>query len=291
MPSWDSVQSEVLETTNDVVRKGLEEGFAALRTHIDTLAAENAVLKEQLVRSEAKADRALAAVGERLSGFERRFQASERSRRSANLVIHGIPEQDGLSLETAVTRACREAGVPEVTFVQVSRAGQPRDGPGQACNGSQASVRPCVVQLQSVTAKHALFKASAAFRARGLKLDDDLTLEQREVRTGLKGVATALAANGQRPYWRQERMFFTENSRRKQWQAGMDIPMATGTTTQQRTRPARPPQRPAGPSIQAQVPAPLPMPPPRPYQNAFAQLQDAPVMHGKSLPATSTCPW
>ena len=80
---------------------------------------------------------------------------------------------------------------------------------------SGASIRPCLVLVcfADVPAEHRALKSSKDLRARKIVLDGDLTSMQRRTRQGRLIRFHALKRDGKRPFWRYDRLLYTENGR------------------------------------------------------------------------------
>ena len=86
----------------------VETKLADMAKLLDQLAAENASLKRDLAASSETQQRALMAeqaeghrLADRLDELQRSQRSAERTQRSANLVVHCLPETDGVSPEAA----------------------------------------------------------------------------------------------------------------------------------------------------------------------------------------------
>lgn len=165
-------------------------------------------------------------------------ERQDRASRACHLVVKGLAEapNDHPNLE----------GVPALfpgcaaTVVEAFRLGRPREGAG-------ALPRPVLVKFSSVSAKHAALKHSKDLRNRRIYLDNDLTQLQRDQRTRKRDRYQQLKAQGMKPFWRDERLFFYENGRIREDR----VPPPAAPAS-----PAPPPPAPSGAPLSAGAPAP-----------------------------------
>ena len=208
----------------------VETKLADMAKLLDQLAAENASLKRDLAASSETQQRALMAeqaeghrLADRLDELQRSQRSAERTQRSANLVVHCLPETDGVSPEAAFSRASADAGLPETTFLSATRLGRQRQAGGKP--------RPLLVKLPTEEAKHELFGRSQAFRQFRVFLDDDLSLAEQASRRSQMPDFMALKRAGLKPYWRLDRILYNQGGRPRQHLPGQQIPAAAGART------------------------------------------------------------
>lgn len=226
-----SITTTIRQDMGDTVQAAVEQGIAGFAEQFRRLQARQDRLSAALVASEAKVD----TLTERVTALKRFTERSELTRRRNNLVVYGLEEQAGVDAERAFARAAATAGHTEVTWLSVTRVGRPRERAapfgaraGTAPPAAAPGGRPVLVCFGSADRKHALFKHARQFREAGVKLSDDLTPAQRAVRTELQDAFKALQGHNLTPFWRQERLFYTDGGVRKQYRSGDDMPARPG---------------------------------------------------------------
>ena len=195
------------------MRDAVKKEFGGFETRVEKLIDEklNAFGKEQEAKFEAKMvatvaryEAVLETFHNRVAYLERQLDVQVRTSRANNLVIFGLPEdtaQPERNLQDKVTELFPgSSSAPSAATLEVRRLGRPREGAG-------VKPRPVLAKFVSSPAKHAALQHSKTLRARRIYLDTDLTPAQQRIRTAGRDRFAALKAAGEKPFWREERLF------------------------------------------------------------------------------------
>ena len=231
------------------VQADVQEQLEQLAEQVAALQADNTQLRQIVADDRERAAAQHAAMADTVKGLEMQLESVQRTMRSQNILVQGLPEIPGVTPEQALVRACADAGLAEPpAFSSASRVGKPREAPN-------SRPRPLLVKFYSTAAKHQLFARSKQLRDRAVYLDDDLTRAQQATRRDLMGAYLSIKEAGKKPYWRQEKLFYRQGRVLVQHHPGDALPSAGS--------PARAPQRGRSPVPQRTPASRLPGPPPR----------------------------
>jgi hypothetical protein len=138
----------------------------------------------------------VAALREEIKYLHSNLERLDRKSREENIIIYNLPGPGSAEQVKSLFPA-----VVAGSISSVRRLGRPTEG----------KKLPVLVKFSSLQAKHEAFKSSKTLRARSIFLDDDLTLEQRKTRQGLRPAFAQLKEQGLRPFWRGERLLYVTN--------------------------------------------------------------------------------
>ena len=131
-----------------------------------------------------------------------RVETLERNERAPNAILYGLEEGNhtGTSADKIHAVKALLQQNPDSGLVEIRRLGK---------FTANAKPRPILVRFASITHKHAAFKqqAKALRETFKVKLDDDLTLAQRECRKARMAEALQLQQAGWITFWRGEHLF------------------------------------------------------------------------------------
>lgn len=237
----------------------------------------------------AERERSRSVVAElqgKIVELTNRVEGHDRTRRENNLVLHNMKEGERpAELSSKVQRL-----LPEVQgsgVVEVKRIGPPRQDPA-------AKPRPVLVRFTTSDNKHAALKSSRQLRQQQLYLDQDLTAAQQRARTSRRGRYLELKEHGARPFWRYDRLYYTDSAGHVVLDTGAPVPRPAGTRGAV-PRPA-PPAASANPTAHT-VPPQVPQPPPatpsaqqQPAMQPPAPQQPPPVPPTEPQPPASAAP-
>ena len=131
------------------------------------------------------------------------FQACQA--RSANLICHGLAEDNTENVLARVAALFDSNSSPPVVIGEARRLGAP--------SAARTKPRPVLNSFSGVAAKHAALKQSKALRPRQIFLDPDLTPQQQRIRVSMRPHYVALKTAGKQPFWREERLCVREDNR------------------------------------------------------------------------------
>lgn len=143
--------------------------------------------------------------------LELESDVEERAARRSNLVLHCVPN-DVRDLAQYVQRLF-QAALPDnqiraADVVDVIRLGFRPGVP----SSSNARPRPVLVKFASVKVRDLVLKNKRLLSAPTVRtkvyVDPDLTPRQQKKKRALVGTFKVLKANGHRPFWRYEQLFF-----------------------------------------------------------------------------------
>ena len=236
--SFPAVLERSLQGLKTEFQESLARSLAAFRAETTQQVAE-ATQQAQVARQEAQRLRAeFSALQDKYAGLESRVEGADRAARAANLVVHGLKEEEG---DVHAKICSMFPAVQGPSIVEATRLGRPTATTGDLAGTSRP--RPVRVRFATVQAKHQALQAGKDLRSRQLYVDVDLTPLQQQAKRARRDHYIALKQQGLRPFWRAERIFFVRDGRVVE-----DLGQAT---------PATP-----APTRQAQTPLPnLPNPP------------------------------
>jgi hypothetical protein len=185
---------------------------AELKTELkDELVAELKAELLPLLRTELAKDtqtRAASndeAVVNKVHHLESLVESQARQARSANLICHGLAEDNAENVSARVAALFDSNSSPPVVVSEARRLGAP--------SVARTKPRPVLISFSGVAAKHAALKHSKALRQRQIFLDPDLTPQQQRIRVSMRPHYVALKTAGKQPFWREERLFVREGDR------------------------------------------------------------------------------
>lgn len=204
-------KEEMAATLSDTIQKA----FGGFKTQMEQ------VIDDKIKQLETAFDAKLAAftarhgaqvevLNNRVAYLERQLDVQDRTARANNLIIFGLPEdtaQPERNLQAKVTELFPGSSpTTSAATLEVRRLGRPREGAG-------IKPRPVLAKFVSNSAKHAALQHSKTLRARRIYLDTDMTPAQQRVRTAGRDRFAALKAAGEKPFWREERLFCYRDGR------------------------------------------------------------------------------
>jgi hypothetical protein len=217
--AFEKLRNELPETVMEHLRP-LRNAFEDQQTQIELLRQENAEFKtklDTLVTSVDRLQQQEAASApkqqQQQKALQKQVETLDRSSKQRQLLLLGLAEgsSTGKRLLDVVTDLIPAAKGTDVT---VKRIGSPR--------GSKP--RPVLLSVSSRAQKHAVLKASRVLRQAKLYLDSYLTHAQLKARKELRHAYRYLKAESLRPFWREERLYYTFDGRLYQHRMGDTLP-------------------------------------------------------------------
>lgn len=216
--------SSVLDAAVEKFNSKIESVSAGFMTTVQSLIADvrldmDAKLKnsvsglEEKINAKLQAERAeaenkLRAEVDRLCNagrtVESRMEALDRESRSKNLVVFNLPVDDSKAIREQVQTLFPTVSPNEVLEARRFRRANP---------GNSGKPPAVIVRFASHDAKHSALKEGSRLRSNKVYMDLDLTPYQLGVKRGLSTKYAELKMQGERPFWRAERLFCHRNGR------------------------------------------------------------------------------
>lgn len=191
-----------------------EEGLGQVKEALKTVQDQQVSLAARLLAVEkGKAPQAAAtdpevqqqqeSLSETVETLKQQLERQDQQQRSLNVMLYGMTETAQPILQQ-VQESLRSAGVPAVAVSSAKRLGLPGPPPGPRPQTSRSTdPRPVVVTLRSSEDVGRVLSAGKQLRERfKVKVDKDLTPNQRHERKSKRGAMDELSAKGFIPFWR-----------------------------------------------------------------------------------------
>ena len=267
---------DALHADNIKLREELEAYKAESKRQIFGLQNEVKVLQTNMLTVHARPQSQGEVVTDRVMAVEAKLENQAREDRRRTVFVQGLPED----APTVNAKATLQGLLPGIgaDLLEAKRLGRP-------CTGPNAKPRPIVARFASEDAKHVALKQSRPLRERHIYRDADLTQEQQRVRRSLQPRHQELRSTNKRPFWRAERLFYTDGDQILETQVGSPLAPPVGRRT-----PA--PRPPGGSGRAAPGPRPVvPRPPNSPRGPPTGSLRAAyPPRRAAAQPATAAGP-
>ena len=175
--SFPAVLERSLQGLKTELQEGLANTLAAFKAETTQQVAE-ATQQAQVARQEAQSLRAdLSAVQDKYAGLESRVEGADRAARAANLVVHGLKEEEG---DVHAKICSMFPAVQGSSIVEATRLGRPTGTTGALAGTSRP--RPVRVRFATVQAEHQALQAGKDLRSRQVYVDVDLTPLQQQAK-------------------------------------------------------------------------------------------------------------
>ena len=188
--SLDDVTSSVSKLKDDV--NTLKDQFSTIQDKHDNIQLDvvsNAV--------------SISSVEERLSILENAIEKQEQNSRRENVILHGVPERENENVDNARKRVCDlfNANVKSKHWLEVDLLRAHRLGGKRQDNSN----RPLIVRFIHFYDKLKVMRAKPDFKKLGIRVNDDLTKNQRDELNKLRN-------RGLKGYYRGGKLVVDQNS-------------------------------------------------------------------------------
>lgn len=198
----------------------LEAGLESVKLEMQTVKDNCAALQVECteLRTGVKASEAeIKVVQSSVTTLVDSSESAERARRSLNVVLTGLPEEDGetqASLDLAVQDLLTALNAQQAKVVQVTRLGSKKKTFAEAVAGTsdeRPKVRPVVVRVTTIGEKIAILKGRINLRNnerfRRLGVNPDLTRQQQAKKAATWPAFVAARKDNKKSWWVDDTLF------------------------------------------------------------------------------------
>ena len=166
--------------------------------------------KQEVQRHSAQLVERLDGVTNTLTKLEHQAEASDRSLRSASIMLYDLPESPDQAPNQQAAAALRSVQCTSADkIVTAARIGKPPPPP-RGTASARARPRPVKVTFTSADDVYNVFRKAKELRRKKIGVDKDLTPQQREIRKNKQPAAAELRQKGFIAFWRDEKLFYVD---------------------------------------------------------------------------------
>ena len=195
---------------------GFTDSMSKLDARVQRLEAKLPETAKQAAQQEVRQHTSelvqrLDAVTNTLAKLEHQAEASDRSLRSASIMLYDLPESADQAPHQQAAAALRSVQCASADrIVTATRIGKLPPPPPRGSASARAKPRPVKVTFTSSADVYDVFKKSKDLRRKKIAVDKDLTPQQRALRKTKMPAVAEMRQRGFVTLWIDEKLFFID---------------------------------------------------------------------------------